>query len=393
MSHHEEYTPEKLVEEREYGLYWYSWLWTLLRPVLVFACSILLLVGVISFAWGKFAGVMIDPVNPKDKTPITFEIKSGESLTRVANNLQGQNLIRNRSVFKYYADFMGFGQKIQAGSYTLDRGMTIFQIAEQLTRGDGKPIVRNITIIPGWTVEGIADYLVKENIIRDREAFLALCRTGQQFADYYYVNDLLASGTVPQRKYALEGYLAPNTYEIYTDAKAEDIVKKLLSQTGAMYKEGYQTRAEELGMTMDQVLTLASIIEKEAKTADFARVSAIFHSRLKQKMLLGSDVTVKYVSGSTKMALSGSDLAVDSPYNTYKHQGLPIGPICGPSPGAVQAALYPDEGFMAEGYLYFCSKDPDTGELYFSKTLAEHEQAVRVYAPLWEAYDKRTGAQ
>lgn len=122
-------------------------------------------------------------------------------------------------------------------------------------------------------------------------------------------------------------------------------------------------------------------------------MSAIFHSRLKQKMLLGSDVTVKYVSGSTKMALSGSDLAVDSPYNTYKHQGLPIGPICGPSPGAVQAALYPDEGFMAEGYLYFCSKDPDTGELYFSKTLAEHEQAVRVYAPLWEAYDKRTGAQ
>ncbi len=158
-----------------------------------------------------------------------------------------------------------------------------------------------------------------------------------------------------------------------------------------MYKEGYQTWAEELGMTMDQVLTLASIIEKEAKTDDFARVSAIFHSRLKQKMLLGSDVTVKYVSGSTKMALSGSDLAVDSPYNTYKRQGLPIGPICGPSPRA-QAALYPDEGFMAEGYLYFCSKDPDTGGAVFLQNPGANEQAVRVYA-LWEAYDKRTGAQ
>ena len=146
-------------------------------------------------------------------------------------------------------------------------------------------------------------------------------------------------------------------------------------------------------MTMDQVLTLASMIEKEAKTADFARVSGIFHNRLKQNMRLGSDVTIKYVTGTTRMALGGSDLQVDSPYNTYQRQGLPIGPICGPSPGAIQAALYPDEAFMAEGYLYFCSKDPDTGELYFSKTLEEHEQAVRVYAPLWEAYDKRTGAQ
>ncbi len=393
MNRHQEYTPEKLLEEREYGLFWYSWLWTVLRPVLIFACAALLLVGVVSFAWGKFSAVMIDPVNPQDQTPIAFEIKSGDSLTRVANNLQGLNLIRNRTFFKYYADFMGFGQKIQAGSYTLNRGMTISQIADQLTRGDGKPIVRNITVIPGWTVEGIADYLVKENVVRDRAAFLEMCRSGQQFSDYYYINDLLATGTVPQRKYALEGYLAPDTYEIYTDAKPEDIVKRLLSQTGAVFKEGHLNRAQELGFTMDQVLTLASLIEKEAKTADFARVSGIFHNRLKQNMRLGSDVTIKYVTGTTRMALGGSDLNVDSPYNTYQRQGLPIGPICAPSPGAVQAALYPDEAFMAEGYLYFCSKDPATGELYFSKTLEEHEQAVRVYAPLWEAYDKRTGAQ
>jgi len=271
--------------------------------------------------------------------------------------------------------------------------MTIAQIADQLTRGDGKPIVRTITVIPGWTIEGIADYLLNEKVIQDRAAFLEMCRTGEGFSDYYYVSDVMATGSVPRRKYALEGYLAPDTYEIYTDAKVEDIIKKLLSQTGAVFKEGYQARAQELDMSMDEVLTLASIIEKEAKTADFARVSGIFHNRLKQNMRLGSDVTVKYVTGTTRMALGSSDLAVDSPYNTYLHQGLPVGPICAPSPAAVQAALYPDEGFMADGYLYFCSKDPDTGELYFSKTLEEHEQAVRVYAPLWEAYDKRTNAQ
>ena len=110
-------------------------------------------------------------------------------------------------------------------------------------------------------------------------------------------------------------------------------------------------------------------------------------------MTLGSDVTVKYATGTARMSLTNQDLNVNSPYNTYRRQGLPIGPICSPSAAAIEAALYPDESFIAEKYLYFCSKDPDTGELYFSKTLAEHEAAVSIYAPLWQAYDQRTGAQ
>ena len=388
-----DYTHEELIREREYGLYWYSWLWSILRPVIIFVCSLLLLIGIISFGWNQLSAVFIDPVSPGDVSPVTFVVDSGDSLTRVSNNLQNQNLIRNRSVFKYYADFMGFGQKIQAGQYTLSRGMTLNEIANQLTRGDGKPIVRSITVIPGWTVELIADYLLKEGAITDKAVFLEKCRSGQEFSDYYYIADVLAEGSAGQRKYALEGYLAPDTYEVFTDAGVDDIIKKLLSQTEAVYKEPFHARAEELGMTMDDVITLASIIEKEAKTADFARVSAIFHSRLRQNMPLGSDVTVKYISGTNRMALNRDDLSVQSPYNTYQVRGLPIGPICSPSAAAIQAALYPDESFMAEGYLYFCSKDPNTGELHFSKTLAEHEYAVGVYSPLWEAYDRRTNAQ
>lgn len=144
-------------------------------------------------------------------------------------------------------------------------------------------------------------------------------------------------------------------------------------------------------MTMDEVFTLASMIEKEAKTADFAKVSAVFHNRLKKGMTLGSDVTVKYVSGSQKMALSDSDLAVDSAYNTYTRTGLPVGPICNPSMDAVVAALYPDEQYVAQKYLYFCSTDPDSGELHFSKTLEEHNAAVAMYRPLWEEYDRSRG--
>jgi UPF0755 protein len=253
--------------------------------------------------------------------------------------------------------------------------------------------VRSITIIPGWTIDTIADYLLKEGAITDKTAFLEKARSGQEFSDYYYIADVLAKGNADRRKYVLEGYLAPDTYEIFTDAGVDEIIKKLLSQTEAVYKESFHARAKELGMTMDEVITLASIIEKEARTADFARVSAIFHSRLRQNILLGSDVTVKYISGTTRMVLNRDDLSVQSPYNTYQVKGLPIGPICNPSGAAIQAALYPDEQFMAEGYLYFSSKDPNTGELHFSKTLAEHEYAVSVYAPLWEAYDRRTNAK
>ena len=388
-----DYTYESLHREREYGLYWYSWVWHILRPLIIAASALIIVFGVISFAWTQISNEMIDPVDPQDQTQIKFIVKPGESLTRVASNLKTQNLIRNRSVFKYFADFMGFGQKIQAGEYSLDRTMSINQITERLTAGDGKPIVRTITVIPGWTVEDIAAYLVKEKALADSSVFLAKAKTGADYSAYYYVQDVLLQGQATSRKYALEGYLAANTYEIYVTATEDDIIKKLLSQTEALYKEAYHLLSQEIGLTMDQALSLASLIEKEAKTADFKRVSAIFHNRLKQNMALGSDVTVKYVLGTRRMVLTREDLAVSSPYNTYKNKGLPPGPICAPSPAAVEAALYPDEDFIAQGYLYFCSKNPDTGELHFSKTLQEHEQAVRIYAPLWEAFDQKTGAQ
>ena len=388
-----DYTYRSMRKEREYGLYWYSWLWQIARPVLVFLCVCVIVVGVLHLGWQYIDKNYVAPMEPDNTAPVTFEVKSGSSLTRVANNLEAAGLVRNRSVFKYYADFLGFGQKIQSGTYTLNKSMTMREIAEQLAAGDGTPLVRNITVIEGWTVENIAAYLAREGVIPDEATFLNLCRTGADFAGYYYIADVLATPNAAQRRYALEGYLAPDTYEIYTAATPEEIVKKLLSQTEAVFSDAWHDRIEELNMTMDQVITLASMIEKEAKQADFARVSAVFHNRLRANMALGSDVTVKYVTGTARMNLTNSDLAVESPYNTDRRTGLPLGPICNPSAEVIQAALYPDEDFVAQNYLYFCSKDPDTGELYFSRTLEEHEAAVRIYAPLWQAYDERTGAQ
>lgn len=384
-------TERELHERRRYGFFWYDWLWRILRPALVFLASFVIVCGLVYTGYRRIDAMFFAPVDAKDTNVVEFEVASGSSLSTVSKNLEEAGLIRNHSVFKYMADFMGMGQKIQSGDYELTRAMSATDILDELISGDGKPLTATITIIPGWTVEDIANYLVEHKILRSADEFLSLCKTGEAYSGYYFIEDMLGKGDSDQRLYALEGYLSPNTYEIYTSSSADTIIKRLLSQTEAAYSLSYDERAQELGMTMDEVFTLASMIEKEAKTADFAKVSAVFHNRLKQNMTLGSDVTVKYASGSEKMVLSGSDLSVESPYNTYTRKGLPVGPICNPSMDAVVAALYPDEQYLAQKYLYFCSKDPNSGELYFSKTQEEHDAAVAMYRPLWEEYDRSRG--
>lgn len=380
-------------DERRYGPYWYSALWRIVRPILVLGGSVLLVIGILWSIWSAVYEEYLAPANTEDVQQVAFRVESGQSLTRVANNLEEAGLIRNRTVFKYYCDFAGMGQKIQAGSYLLTPAMTMTEIAEQLTTGDGNPIVRDITLIPGWTIEEFAARLVEDGVLTDSTEFLDLCRTGSRFADYYYIADILSGRNVSQRKYVLEGYLAPDTYEVYVTATAEDIIRKLLSQTDRVYPAEYQERAADLGMTMDEVFTLASLIQKEAKDSDFTKTSAVFHNRLKAGMKLQSDVTIHYVTGVRKMSLTNSELALNSPYNTYQVTGLPLGPICSPSRAAIQAALYPDETYLAENYLYFCAKDPESGELHFSRTLQEHEQAVNIYAPLWKEYDAERGIE
>lgn len=381
----------ELIESRRYGFFWYDWIWRVLRPILVFVCSFVIICGLVYTGWQKVDEMFFAPTDSQNQEVVSFSVKSGSSLSAVSKNLEAAGLIHNHTVFKYMADFMGMGQKIQSGDYELTRAMSATEILDQLISGDGKPLTMKITIIPGWTVEDVANYLVEIKVLSSTDEFLSLCKSGEAYNGYYFIEEVMKTGTVSQRKYALEGYLSPNTYEIYTSSSADTLIKRLLTQTEAAYLSGYDERAQELGLTMDEVFTLASMIEKEAKTSDFAKVSAVFHNRLKAGMTLGSDVTVKYASGSQKMSLNDSDLAVDSPYNTYTHKGLPVGPICNPSMDAVVAALYPDEQYVAQKYLYFCSAEPESGKLVFSKTLEEHNKAVSYYRQYWEEYDKSRG--
>ena len=393
MKDEKDYTYRSVRDERRYGVFWYSALWGVLRPVLVGLTVLVLVAGICITVWNHLYGEFAAPVDTEDTSGYEFEITSGQSLNRVSANLEEAGLIRSKTVFKYYCDFAGMGQKIQVGTYTLRRDMTMAEIAEQLTAGDGNPLVRNITLIPGESIEEFAAKLVKNGVLESADRFLELCRTGQEFRDYYYVADVLSGGSAASRKYVLEGYLSPNTYEVYTNATEEDIIRKLLSQTEAAFPEDYEDQAEVLGMSMDEILTLASLIEKEAKESDFSRVSAVFHNRLRTGMKLESDVTIHYITGVRKMALDDGDLGMTDAYNTYVNKGLPPGPICNPSPAAIRAALYPDAAMVAENYLFFCAKEPESGELYFSRTLEEHEKAVAVYAPLWQLYDQTRGIE
>ncbi len=405
------YNQRTLHRDREYGFFWYSWLWHLLRPVLVFLCSLIVVLGIVASGWQFVYSQFFMPVNPSDTVVREFVIEKGSSIATIGNNLYKEKLIRNKGIFKYIIQFQGLTSKIQYGSYPLSSSMDINQIISMLTSGT-ETTERTITIIPGWTVEDIAAYLLRQGAIKDTKEFLSLCNNADLFkGDFREVQEAVDSGTISGRKYALEGYLAPDTYRVYTSSTAEALIRTLLKQTEAVTDGVFNTEptAEivydeegnvidqvfyESKLTHDQTIILASLIEREAgKKADYAKVSAVFHSRLNKNMRLESDVSAAYPLGITnRMILTSEELATQNGYNTYQRDGLPVGPVCNPSKAAIVAALYPDMEYIAEEYLYFCAGDPAKGEIVFAKTKEEQDANVAKYRPLWEAYDSQSAS-
>lgn len=397
------YNQRTLLREREYGFYWYAWLWKIIRPILIFGASAIIVLGIFINVWFALYDNFLKPVNPDDQTTVTFKINQGDYVSTIGNHLVEQGLLRNKGIFKYMVMFKGVTSDIQYGTYQLSPSMNVSEIIDILSSGTSS-VERSITIIPGWTVEDIANYFYTIGAIENKAEFLALCNDQEKFASVsHQVAQAVEAGSTSGRKYLLEGYLAPDTYRVFTTASAESLIKTLLSQTELVMDDLYASiEANEAVaegsfvsmLTQDQTIILASMIEKEAGTADdYGRVSAVFHNRLARGMRLESDPTVKYVTGSTDFILPSDELNLDSAYNTYVIGGLPVGPICNPSKAAIEAALHPNQDYINEGYLYFCSKDPSSGELQFSRTLEEHEAAVAQYRPLWEAYDAEQRAK
>lgn len=359
------------------------------RPTKIFAVSLCCVIVMI------FIGVMfinqkyLAPVDKNDDTLIAVEIPRGSSVNTIAEILEEAGVLRSTTAFKLFVDFQDKSSKMKAGTYQFSKAMSLSEITDRLTTGSTSQDVLKVLLTEGGTAEDLGNTLTTLGLSTDAQAFINNIADITPYENYAFIDEI--KDKVEQRKVPLEGYLFPDTYLVYNDADTSTIVNKFLQRFQQIYTSEYEARANELNMTTDEVITLASIIQMEAKTDDFKKVSAVFHNRLKANMNLGSDVTVQYVLGEKKLNLTSEDTAIDSPYNTYRYSGLPVGPICNPGKEAIEAALWPDEDFIEQNILYFCLADPATNELVYAQTLEEHNQNVEKYRPLWEAYDQEHG--
>ena len=291
------------------------------------------------------------------KTTIT--IRRGMTFKQVAQLLGDKEIIRGINRFILLGKFSGAFPKVKAGEYELSSDMTPLQVLDTLTEGKVKQY--KVSIPEGYTVFQIAEILEIRGIT-NREAFLEKCSSSQ------YASSLEIEAD------SLEGYLFPDSYLFSKALKPENIIEAMVRRFRRVFTSQYSERANELGFSDHEILTLASMIEKEAAIPwERFLVSGVYHNRLKRNMMLYSCPTVIYGIKDFNGNLTKRDLERYTPYNTYFIQGLPPGPICNPGREAIVAALYP----AITEYLYFVSKND--GSHHFSSTLEEHNIAVWKY--------------
>lgn len=358
------------------------------RGLSIIVISLIIVTITVFTVVNTFKARYINPVDKRDDTEIEVEIGDGWGLTHIATELQDAGVIRSSTVFKLFVDFSDNTSKLKKGKHVFTKSMTMQEVMDELLTSKGAVPEVTITIPEHWDLQMTADYLVNEKDFDFTvDEFIDAAKVAN-FTDYPFLLDIPEERVESEDVISpLEGYLFPDTYLVYADAKPEDIMRKMLNRFENVYNDTLMERTTEMGMTMDQVVVLASIIQKEARiNEEFPKVSAVFHNRLDEGMLLESCATVQYLIRENRWVLTEEEMAIDSPYNTYKYPDLPLGPICSPGLMALKAALYPYENYMNSGqkYLFFCLKDPDTGEHVFNRTLSAHNADKAKYEALWD---------
>ncbi len=301
------------------------------------------------------------PVDPNNTDEILVTVPKGASTTSIANLLLEHELIQNVNAFKGKAKTLELDGKMKAGDYMLSQSMSSEAIIKKIASGEVYEDNVKFTIPEGFETRQIIDKLVEEGIA-DRDALIDVLE--HEPFDYPFLKNV-------DRSYRLEGYLFPDTYIVKRGSSEKEIVSKMLNRFNEIFKQDYYDRAKEINMSVDQVVTLASIIERETKLAEERPiVSSVFHNRIDQKMMLQSCATIQYVLKERKDRLTYADLEIVSPFNTYQHAGLTPAPIASPGEQAIIAALYPAE----TNYLYFVTTEKNDGSHYFNKTLAGHNR-------------------
>jgi len=305
-----------------------------------------------------FAPVKLD-------SSVTVTIPGGSGSSAIGRLLADAGVVRNAAAFSFYASRKELAADLRYGEYTFGPGeITLSNVLASLTKGNAADGSKNITVPEGYTLKEIAELMAKNNVCTVDE-FLTCASEVKLPYDYI---------PPPGNAGRLEGFLFPDTYNIMDTWGAQEVINMMLAQFDKVFKEEWRQEAAKAGRSIYEITAMASIVEREAKkTEDRPVIAGVFYNRLAIDMLLQSCATVQYALGEVKPVLTNEDIAIDSPYNTYKYTGLPPGPICMPGKSSLMAAVYPAD----TNYLYFVAK-PD-GYHAFAVTYEEHLRNKALY--------------
>ena len=293
---------------------------------------------------------------------VIFNIKKGEGMRDISSNLKKAGLIKSEILFNFAVILKGVQGNLQAGIYSLSPSMSISEILEKINSGEIAK--ESITIIEGWNLKDIGKFLEKIELYNSDEFFEMVGYNSSPSQDFSQDFEFLKEK--PENA-SLEGYLFPDTYEIKKGESLENVIRKMLDNFDKKITNDLREEIKTQNRTLYQVLTMASLLEREVKSYEHRQIAAgILWKRLRNGWPLHVDATLVYITGKGSEELTKDDLEIDSPYNTYKYYGLPAGPICNPGIDSIKAAV----DYKESDYWFYLTTP--SGQTEFSKTLNEH---------------------
>lgn len=319
-----------------------------------------------------------ESISSKENVPSEekrFIIEKGDGLKEITNKLKEQGIIKSGIFFQAYAFLLNVKDNFLPGEYDLSEEISLKNLLSILSTS---PLAaeETITIIEGWDNKKIALYLEENDIVSQDDFFEALNSLNMD-TDFLSLYDFLPenSGQLESSE-IFQGYLFPDTYRFYKETTAEAVIKKMIANFAQRLNEDLIVGAKNLDKTIPEIITLASLIEKEAALDQDRRLIAdVFWDRIEINWALESCATINYILGNPKERLTFADTRIPSAYNTYLHVGLPPGPINNPSSSSIMAAIYPLENN------YCCFLSDSEGRIIFSQTIEDHNRNKQIYLP------------
>lgn len=298
----------------------------------------------------------------KNKKAQYLYIPTGSTYKDVFELLYTNNLLKNKTTFEWAADRMNYKKHVHPGRYKLKHRLTNHKLILMLRSGNQEPV--NLTINNARTKEELAG-LVSSKIEAEYSAIIDLLNN-KEYIEQIGFNE-----------YTIVGLFIPNTYEFYWNTTPEQFCSRMLNEYDSFWDKSRRTKAGQMNLSLNEVITLASIVDEESsKEEENPVIAGVYINRLKKGIKLQADPTVKFAHGDFSMRrVLTKHLSINSPYNTYKYYGLPPGPIRIPSRESIDAVL----NYKKHDYLYFCAKDDFSGYHYFARTLAQHNKYARLY--------------